>query len=71
MTEEQQIQTDESSVDMPNGVLNVISFLIPLVGAIIYFSNKSSYPIKAKAAGNAALWGLGFGIVLNLLIMVF
>jgi hypothetical protein len=70
MTEEQQIQTNENSGDMPSPVLNVISFLIPLAGAIIYFLNKESYPIRAKAAGRAALFGLGVGLALNLLLMI-
>jgi hypothetical protein len=41
-----------------------------VVGAIIYFSNKKKYPNKSKAAGRATLCGLGFGILLNLLIML-
>ena len=44
--------------------LNIISFLIPLVGLIIYLTQKDSYPVKAKSAGKAALWGVGVGVVL-------
>jgi hypothetical protein len=66
-----ELRTNESTVDMPNTILNVISFLIPLVGAIIYFSSKADYPIKAKAAGRAALFGLALGVALNLLFMIF
>lgn len=47
--------------------LSILSFCIPIAGAIIYFSNKSDKPEKAKKACNLALWGLGVGIVLNLL----
>jgi len=39
------------------------SFLIPPVGAIIYFRNKEDKPKKAEAAGKLALVGLGLGLV--------
>lgn len=55
------------SEDQKSTGLNVISFLIPLVGLIVYLTQKDSYPIKAKSAGKAALWGVGTGIVLNIL----
>ncbi len=47
--------------------LSILSFCIPLAGAIIYFSNKDDKPIKAKKACHLALWGLGLGIVLNII----
>jgi hypothetical protein len=41
----------------------VLSFFIPLIGAILYFANKDDYPIKAKGIGRAALMGFVYGLV--------
>jgi FtsH-binding integral membrane protein len=69
MTEEQnQIGQQENPNDKLSTGLQVLSFCIPLAGAIIYFSNKSDSPNKAKAACHAALWGVGIGIVINILV---
>lgn len=48
-------------------VLKVVSFCIPLVGAVLYFVNKDKAPRKAKSACNMALIGFAVGIVLNIL----
>ena len=48
-------------------VYQVISFCIPLVGAIIWISNMKSSPNKAKTACYAALLGIGFSFVLNVI----
>lgn len=48
-------------------VLKVVSFCIPLVGAVLYFINKDKAPRKAKSACNMALIGFGVGIVLNII----
>ena len=45
--------------------LNILSFFIPLIGLIVYLSMKGSKPIRAGAAGKAALWGFILGIVIN------
>lgn len=50
--------------------LQVLSFCIPLAGAIIYFSNKDKSPKKAKTACYAALIGFGVGILINILLTV-
>ena len=47
--------------------LQVLSYCIPLAGVIIYFSNKSDSPNKAKMACHASLWGIGLGIVLQII----
>ena len=44
--------------------LAVLSFCIPVAGAIIYISNIGAKPQKAKSAGLAALWGVGIATVL-------
>lgn len=48
-------------------ILKVVSFCIPLVGAVLYFINKDKAPRKAKAACNMALIGAAVGLVLNIL----
>lgn len=47
--------------------LTILSFCIPLAGAIVYFSKKDTQPNSARSACHAALWGLGIGLVLNIL----
>ncbi len=68
MTEQQDLLTPQENPDdkLSTG-LQVLSFCIPLAGTIIYFSEKGKYPNKAKAACHAALWGMGIGILLNLI----
>ena len=59
------------SVDQKSTGLNVISFLIPLVGLIVYLTQKDISPIKATSAGISALWGVGVGIVVGILFTMF
>ncbi|MCB9273613.1 MAG: hypothetical protein H6564_06190 [Lewinellaceae bacterium] len=48
--------------------LRVLSFCIPLAGAIIYFTtDRERYPHKAQQACYAALWGMGVSLLLNIL----
>ncbi|MGA0435233.1 MAG: hypothetical protein ACO3MV_06160 [Flavobacteriales bacterium] len=60
-------ETISNSNDMPSAGLNILSFLIPIVGVIIYFVDKEKLPRKANAAIKAALWGVLISIVLGLL----
>ena len=59
--------TQENPNDKLSTGLAILSFCIPIAGAIIYFSNKGTMPNKAKSACHAALLGFLFGIVLNVL----
>ena len=59
-----------SSTDQKSTGLNIISFLIPLVGLIIYLTQKESTPIKATSAGKAALWGFCISIVLSIIFFI-
>jgi len=59
-----------NSEDRPSMGLNFISFLIPLVGLIIYLTQKSTSPIKAKAAGKWALISVIISFVLWLILTV-
>lgn len=45
----------------------ILSFCIPIAGAVIYFMNKDDSPKKATTACYAALAGMGIGLVLNIL----
>lgn len=57
-------QNNQSQEDLSTG-LKVLSFCIPLAGAILYFTNKNESPKKAKSACTMALWGMALGIVIN------
>lgn len=45
----------------------ILAFLVPIAGAIMYFNHKDKNNLKSKSACTAALWGIGFGILLNVL----
>lgn len=45
----------------------VISFCIPFIGGILYLVHANSRPKAAKSACHCALWGVGVGFVLNIL----
>ena len=63
-------QEDLNPNDIPSTGLNIISFLIPLVGLIIYLTEKDKAPKKANAAGKAALWGTGISISLYVISVI-
>ena len=63
-------QSDLDPNDMPSTGLNIISFLIPLVGLIIYLTEKDRSPKKASSAGKAALWGVGVSFVLTIISVI-
>ena len=47
--------------------MTILSFCIPIAGAIVYYINKDESPKKARTACYAALWGLGIGVLLNII----
>jgi len=57
---------NQSNEDLSTG-MKILSFCIPLAGAIIYFVKKDTEPVAAKSACNLALIGFGIGIVLNII----
>jgi hypothetical protein len=62
--------TDENGSnpnDQPSAGLNILSFLIPLVGLIIYLTERDRSPRKATSAGKAALWGVGITVILSMI----
>lgn len=56
---------NQSNEDLHVG-LKILSFCIPLAGAIIYFVKKGKEPVAAKSACTLALVGLGVNIGLTL-----
>jgi hypothetical protein len=55
--------------DKPNIGLNILSFLIPLVGLILFVVFNNESPVKAKSCGKFAL--IGFCIPFVFLIISF
>ena len=53
--------------DEPDTVLNVLSFLIPIVGLILYCVNINKFPKKAKTLGKWALIGFGVSVVIGII----
>lgn len=58
-------ENSSSLNDQPSVGLNILSFLIPLVGLIIYLTERDKSPRKATSAGKAALWGVGISVILS------
>ena len=56
-------QVSSSEPDVSNTGLNIVSFLLPFVGLILYIIYHEKKPIKAKAIGKWALIGLAVGII--------
>jgi hypothetical protein len=54
--------------DEPSTGLNVLSFLLPIVGFIAYGVSHLQTPLRAKAALNWALIGTAIGIIVWILI---
>jgi len=67
MTEQNQLNQQSNPDDKLSTGLQVLSFCIPIAGAIIYFNNKGTNPNKAKSACHAALWGFGIGVLINII----
>jgi hypothetical protein len=61
-----QKNSNQSNEDLHIG-LKILSFCIPLAGAIIYFVKKDNEPVAAKSACTLALIGLAVNIVLTVI----
>ncbi len=63
--------SNENQFGQPEDKLNpglaILSFCIPIAGAVIFFMNKDTMPNKAKTACYLALAGMGVGLVLNII----
>ncbi|MDE5671133.1 MAG: hypothetical protein K2I14_06705 [Eubacterium sp.] len=58
------------ALDKKSTGLNILSFFIPLVGLILYLTQKDQTPIKAKGCGKAALIGFILQIVFSIVYVV-
>lgn len=54
--------------DKPSTGLNVLAFLFPLVGLILYLCFQKTTPVRAKAIGKWALDGFAVGAALSILV---
>lgn len=50
--------------DVPSIGLNILAFVIPIIGLILYLVNRVKAPKKAAAIGKWALIGFGLRIIL-------
>lgn len=62
------IESKATVIDESNKGLNIISFLLPIVGAILYLVYHEKEPKKAAALGKWALYGLGFTVICYVLL---
>lgn len=63
-------QVDSNPNDTPSTVLNIVSFLVPVVGLVIYLTEKDKAPTKAKSAGKAAIWGVSVSVILSVISII-
>lgn len=54
--------------DKPSTGLNVLAFLFPLIGLILYLCFQKTTPVRAKAIGKCALDGFAVGAALSILV---
>lgn len=57
--------------DKPSTGLNILSFLFPLIGLILYLCFQKATPVRAKAIGKWALIGFVVDVVLSVLRALF
>jgi uncharacterized membrane protein len=50
---------------------NIISFLIPMVGLILYLTEKDKDINKANSCAKSAIWGICTGLVLGIISVIF
>lgn len=56
-----------NGADVPSVGLNIVSFLFPIIGLILYLVYYQNSPIKANALGKWALISFGINIVVLIL----
>ena len=55
-----------ASEDKPGIGWQILAFIIPLAGLIMYFNTKNEFPIKASRYGTLAAIGFLVGLIINL-----
>jgi hypothetical protein len=53
--------------DQPSLGYQILAFIVPIAGVIMYFNNKSEFPIKAKRYIQLAGYGMALGAASRLL----
>ena len=53
--------------DKPSTVLNILAFLFPVIGLILFLCFQKTTPVRAKAIGKWALIGFIVGVALSIL----
>lgn len=66
LTNNGRINKNVSDIDKVNVALNVLGFLIPFVGFIMWFVMREKTPNRAKQIGIWALIGFGLNIALQI-----
>ncbi|MFC6266989.1 hypothetical protein [Frigoriflavimonas asaccharolytica] len=69
LNQNQNVNQPQDNEDLET-IMKVLSFCIPLAGAILWYINKDKAPKKSKAACHMALYGLALGVVLQILATV-
>lgn len=59
----------DTTVDIPSTGLNVLSFLLPIVGLILFIVYHEKAPTKANAIGKWALIGFVVGLIVNVILL--
>ena len=54
--------------DKPSTGLNILAFLFPLIGLILFLCFQKTTPVRAKAIGKWALDGFVVGVALSILV---
>ena len=57
--------------DKPSIGLNILAFCMPIIGLILYFAWKNTYPKKANSIGKIALIGAVFWTITYILLNIF
>ena len=52
----------------PSTVLNILAFLFPVIGLILFLCFQKTTPVRAKAIGKWALDGFVVGVALSILV---
>ena len=60
--------------DAPSGGYAVLGFFIPLIGLILYLTQRDQTPLRAKSAGKGALTGVivwvGLSIIATVILVI-
>ena len=63
-------KNNDAEEDVPNGGLNLLGFLIPIAGLILYCVNVTKTPKKANQIGAFSLAGFLIGLIIWFFLMM-